>query len=348
MNIDLIEKDSYNRYMEPKEPTAPTRNLSPQQQVLAQGMILSQPDYTLQYQKNVANRTYDIRLTQRDMDQLAQRFKRDPKDLLGFGRQNILNIMRDGKLPTGEKGGRAERYVDAYLDLILKLDHAAFPPTPAGKVLSGIPPYVPDGLTDMGGDPTIDSAKRAREALVVNKKELFNLSRTFLYKMFKTQSSYPLNSDELKKFFIQHTAKFVYEQIPYDHENLAEHLKGTVPLHQVVKDKSGVCRHHALYTQVLLEVLGITSRISKSDLYEGGKHLGPHANNIVRINNKWHVLDSTNPDVKDGQGEIFLRPVPESNADEHKEHFWSFKLRDGRTRSYRTRDNMYYRIQKAA
>jgi len=107
-----------------------------------------------------------------------------------------------------------------------------------------------------------------------------------------------------------------------------------------------VCRHQALYVQVLLQSLGLTSQLLKCNL-DGYSHVA----NLLRIDNKWHVLDVTNPEKgEDGKLKVFIRQIPEieNPYKDDLEHKWQFpaKKKDGTigSRVYQLRRNMFYRI----
>lgn len=56
-----------------------------------------------------------------------------------------------------------------------------------------------------------------------------------------------------------------------------------------------VCREMGLLTQVALEDAGFTARLAGGNLYRGGVKVGEHAWNEVKLDGKWHIVDTTNP-----------------------------------------------------
>ena len=79
---------------------------------------------------------------------------------------------------------------------------------------------------------------------------------------------------QVKNFIVQWVAYYVHDKMPYDYKNLGPvNPFKSVPLTQIQEDKQAVCRHHALYTQVLLQAFGITSRLLKCNL-DSGKDVG--------------------------------------------------------------------------
>ncbi len=56
-----------------------------------------------------------------------------------------------------------------------------------------------------------------------------------------------------------------------------------------------VCREMAFLTQVALEDAGFESRLARGDLMKKGKRVGGHAWNEIKVDGKWHIVDTTNP-----------------------------------------------------
>jgi hypothetical protein len=246
-----------------------------------------------------------------------------------------MKIAGDTELSSVEKESRLERYLDAYINLIVKIDHVDYPPS---DDVQGphVPEYIPDGLRDMGSDLRVDESKRSREKIIVDKKEIYGQCKDFLLNMLGRNLS--------KEEMVKQVAHHVHTKMKYDYKGEAlPELGKSIPLAGFMEKKLGVCRHHALYTQVLLQQLGMTSRLLKCN-FNGI----PHGANLVRINNKWHLLDVTNPAKGEAPGDIiFLKPIPESNIDLNKETYvWKLSASRGEFRTYKSRNNMYYRIRK--
>jgi hypothetical protein len=56
-----------------------------------------------------------------------------------------------------------------------------------------------------------------------------------------------------------------------------------------------VCREMAFLTQVALEDAGFKARLVRGDIKKNGKRIGGHAWNEVKIDGKWRMVDTTNP-----------------------------------------------------
>jgi hypothetical protein len=320
-----------------------------QERALANGMLHSELNKISSYKDTPQGRIHSTDFDGQDFKSLVEKFKNNPKDCLAVARENLLSIKKDTRLSHNEQVDRIKRYLDAYFNLQIKLDHEAFPPSE--QVIKGIPDYIPDGLSDMGSDPSIQPGLRTREKLRVNKQEIFEQSKEFFFSIFSYDfSSLPPQekNERIKKFIAKRTGLYVYKTLSYDHkdEGLPMFSTHSTPLSGYADRKLAVCRQQALYTQVLLQAFGLTSRLVKSDVSFNGKNFGPHVNNAVRIEGKWYVMDTTNPEqINLQQSDIFIKPVPETDIDLNKNVYkWSFANAFG-TREYITRNNMHYRIR---
>lgn len=326
-------------------PNMPT--LSVNERALAFAMFNNRNNSITQYSVDPTDGNRVVQsIADNDWSALVSKFKSDPKDAIATARLNILSIQQDTKLPEPDRIARIERYVRAFLDLQVKLDIAAFPNVAVPQ--SGVPAYVPHGLIDMGSSNSQDPNRRAREMLHVDKRRMFAQTIQNIVKYFSTPND-ASSSDAAKLSVIKNVAALVYNSMPYDAASAATYTttKGVVGVHEAFNERLALCRHHALYTQVMLQALGITSRLFKCDAEIGRGVFEPHAANLARVNGVWYILDATNPDSKEGIGEIFMIPMNVANADpatlNGKE--WSSVRNDGRTWRYRPRNDMYYTIQ---
>lgn len=318
--------------------------LSLQQEALVFGMLHgrnSLTDYTLAPN---GSRIHNFRLESRGFDHLAMMFSTDSKLYSAYARQNLFAINSDPRLSPREKQGRIRRYVNAYLDLIPVLDRKAFPPS-LTQIRRGIPDYIPDGLTDMGSDPRLEANVRGREKIRVDKRSIFRQARPLFYEIFSSNLDEG-NSDKAKMYTTQRVADFVYQNMPYDHSSEAfRNPNHSVPLGAYFEKRLAQCRHHALYTQVLLQAFGLTSKLMKTDISFKGEPLAPHVNNLVRINYRWYLLDTTNPEHTHGQPKVFIKPLPERDINLNT-NTYTWRIQDGNgIRTYLSRNNMYWKIE---
>lgn len=331
----------------------PLQTLSLNQRVLCFAGLREEDEAVLGYAIGKrGDRVHTKVTTDKDTRAVAEKFKRDPKEFLAYCHQNLMRLKLDPNIDQSERGRRFNRYLDNYLDLVIRLDRAAFPPS--DQLYKGIPEYIPDGLSDWGSDDEPDPSRRSREKLRVNKREIFNQARPLFEHLFSLDRR--VYSDEkIKQIMVDEVARYVYNLVNYDWDDKAHRNPlHSVPLSDVADKRLGVCRHQALYTQVLLQALGISSKLLKSELIVDGKNIGPHVNNLVRINGKWHVLDVTNPeefrDPTTGQrsARVFLKPISDSSIDLnnlYKSYQWEFREATGKKKGYKARKNMYYKIR---
>lgn len=320
-------------------------NLTDQQQVLAYAGLNQDRNATTSY---VINRTTgaiqrSFHTDPKDDEAVIAAFRQSPKDFLADCRANLMRMGKDQNLQPARREKRQHRYIDNYLDMIVKLDRAAF--QPSSVVQKGIPEYIPDGLSDMGSSEETDPDLRSREKIRVDKKQIFDQTRSLFYKLLSLDPD--ASSTSVKTEMVQEVARYVNEQMHYDYKGEAvQDPDMSVNLGHFMKKQLAVCRHHALVTQVLLQSLGLTSRLMKSNVSFDGDRAGAHANNLVRINNRWFLLDSTNPEHSRTSGEtVFLKPVPQLHIDLNANKYkWEFQT-GSHTRTYTSRSNMNYRIR---
>jgi hypothetical protein len=321
-------------------------NLTLQEKVLATGMLYTTNATTEYGSGEDGTRIHSHKFNKPEWKALTREFQENPQNKLAYARNNLLAIMKDKNLPIEERQERVKRYTDAYLALSLKLDHQAFPPN--ARVHMGIPEYIPDGLSDMGSDSTTTPSTRSREKIRIDKAEIFERAKPLFYKIFSTEMDSAVTSEQWKKSVVAKVAQFVYESMPYNHSR-SEHPMASfrsVNLAEITDQRLSVCRHHALMVQVLLQEFGITSRLMKTDVVFDNKKPGKHVNNAVRIEKKWYLLDATNP-IKNSQENqrLFIAPLPETSLDLNSQVYaWRFDETNGRTRTYTSRANMYWRI----
>lgn len=326
-------------------PNMPTLGVN--ESALAFAMLKNRDNSIIQYSVDPTDGKRILpSLSDTDWPALVSKFASDPKGAIATARLNIFSIQQDTQLSEPDRKARIERYVRALLDLQVKLDIAAFPNVDTPR--SGVPEYIPHGLIDMGSDQTQDPSRRAREMLHVDKQRMFAQTMQNFLKYFSSPLENSSN-DTAKLAAVKGVATTVYNAMPYDKAESGTYTasKDVVGVHEVFNERLALCRHHALYTQVMLQALGITSRLLKCDFDTGKGVFESHAANLVRVNSKWYILDATNPDSKDGVGEIFMIPLNETDVSlatlSGKE--WSSQRNDGRTWRYRPRNNMHYTIR---
>lgn len=292
-------------------------------------------------------------LSPSDMQELLEHFRKDPKKACATVRVNLIRITRDTSLSEEQRKDRLERYLKAFLEILPKLDRYAFPAGSPDTVLKGVPTYIPDGVSDMGGDPEVDPHARSREKIRVDKHLSYEKALSELQDALWALKDTPLDpsSDGVKIFLAKHVMATVYRSMPYDTKNQAILPRDrSIRVDEFVnaQEALSVCRHIAMETQLRLQALGLESRLLKCTM--DGE---PHVANVLRINGQWYLIDSTNPEIdpiNPKQGKPYARPI--SLTDEPVQT-WILdryvRSPDGTTVmkkpiTYQSRNNMYYRI----
>lgn len=342
-----METKAYHFESEP-QPNYP--ELSLQEKVLAEGMLTEQKSNSINYQLDSDGSKIVSAMAENKMRYLVAKFKHDPKETLAYGRLNLLSIEADKRVQDkNDRDSRVKRYLSAFLDLQIKLDKFAHPPDDV--VHNFVPTYIPDNLTDMGSDRNVDPRNRSdREKIRINKSEIFRKAKP-LFEQIYTEDLDGKDLREWKESVVKKVAMFVHDSMPYntEHRPHSSVYGRSIGIVEIIDSRLAVCRHHALMTQVLLQSFGLTSRLLKCDVaFDADRYLSAHAANLVRIDNQWYLLDTTNPDVKDGKKDVFLRKITEKDIDLNtKKYYWEFiRNKDGKKYRYQSRDNMYFKVSK--
>lgn len=319
-----------------------------QQRVLAKAMLDERPDGVSRYFVDATGVKNLTTISNEEFPTLVQKFRDNPKDVLAQARLNLLSISRDNRLAKLEKQDRIKRYINSYVGLQVILDQLAFPPD--NVLRNFVPSYVPDNLTDMGQNPQLDPRVRSREKIRVDKSKIFYKAEKLFVNIF-SQDYNGVSLERWKTYVIKRVAHFVHAEMPYNYkpQSRLSAFGRSVRMDEVYDQKLAQCRHHALMAQVLLQSFGITSRLLKCDVsFRDGDALSPHAANLVRINFKWHLLDTTNPDEYNGQGEIFMPEISERDIDfKRNSYSWRFpRKKNNQVVTYNSRNNMYFKITK--
>ena len=111
----------------------------------------------------------------------------------------------------------------------------AFPPDGPEVVHEGVPTYIPDGLSDMGGDPRVDPKTRNREKIRIDKTESYKKSFDDLKEIFWKCRDYigDLSGAEIKFYLIDHVMSDVYREMPYDHINGGVPTRGSGKINKI-------------------------------------------------------------------------------------------------------------------
>ena len=204
---------------------------------------------------------------------------------------------------------RAPRYLDASLDLEIRMDHEDGH-VAAGEFV-GIPDYLVDGYTDLG----VAQGKSSREAIVVDKKGLSAELRAW-----KESSVAGIARDETLSApladRLRSTASALRESLGYREERFGSTRgAGTVLLSDCVHRRTVSYRHLALLMQLMLQEQGLGSRVVKGVLRLYGLK-GRHAWNLVSDGPRLALVDATFADgdapfvaVGSSLGEVYARAL---------------------------------------
>jgi hypothetical protein len=278
------------------------QELSVQEHALAAAMVHKVGNATLGFVLDQYGAPQHLipKLTETNLTWLVRDFARDPKETLAWARESLFAINTDTRLSATVRRERLSRYIDAYSDLTIKLDHAAFPNTQPGVVQSGVPEYIPDGFVDMGRSRTTDPTHRDREQILVDKRAILTKYKPLLTEIFMTDYS-AVTLGQKKRDMADKIAQAVYFSMPYSTEAADNLGGGLVPLSQL---SEGVCRHQGMVFQVLGQAVGLKMRQMKALL--GNVY---HSTDVMRIDGRWFLYDVTNPDyVINRGGEKEWRP----------------------------------------
>jgi hypothetical protein len=297
-----------------------------------------------------------------NMDVLALEYRNHTIETIKKMRTKTAEITLKMK-QEGKPDDEIKSVIQEFLDVQILLDAKAFPPDDIVRL--HVPSYVPEGMSDMGSDKETDPKKRhGREKIRVDKAKMFEKSIDTLFDIFTQEHVLTGMSPKDRELWITRAiSDHIHKNIKYDYQNklaVRMHTPGaSILMGGDIKElKLGVCRHHALDSQVLLQALGVDSRILKSEFSSDGKYFGPHANNLVHIEGEWYLLDTTNPE-SDGQTPphdiVYLKrlPEPDGSAPEintnTRDYEWELdKMESNGTikkRKYKSRNNMYTRIR---
>ncbi|HSX05106.1 MAG TPA: EDR1-related protein [Candidatus Saccharimonadales bacterium] len=247
-------------------------------------------------------------VTTAEFNQLIGNFATDPVGSLTWARDALFAISAEQHVPEADRSQRLSHYLDAYFDLTIKLDQAAFPADAPGTHHEGIPSYMPDGFVDMGRDPAHDPAKREGEQLWVDKHEILTKYKPLLTRIFEHDYS-DMTPAERALSMGYSIAREVYQSIPLP--KIVDD-KGSIGLGgdkvKLSEITEALCRHRALLFQVLSQAVGLNTRVIKGPRM--GRKVENHAANFLQAGDKWYLFDVSNPYATDGpDGEQTLLPA---------------------------------------
>lgn len=346
-----------------------------QEIILAKAMILGYQEggkeeqafgFTTSFQQQGPDRVFNFEVKDTELDTLVESFRADPVRGQRICTENIIGILKDPRYTPEAREARARRYYDAYVNLLVKMDQIIFPETEEGKILQGVPDYIPDGYSDLG------KLRPGRERGRVDKKELYSLMKEDTLTILKDVASGKVPEGVDKRFYVLHRiTELVNTKLPYDEERVDEEIENgrSVMFGDLWRGGFGVCRHHAMYVQVLNQMFGIDSRILRNRTSQADRvpeealpyleqRGANHVANMVKIGDSWYLVDATRADVfPDGRKKQFIRVIPPEQNPGNGGRVFSFdnvrirgaiphKEKEFKPVSYIRIDDMHYRIKR--
>lgn len=319
------------------------KDLSLQQKALWYAALYKDPEAPVDYVLDKSKTLKKTIKTQKEVEILLKKFSSNPKDTLAYCRQAIQYISSDKKLSDAQRKERTSRYIDQYLDLIIELDQQSFThdnQKTYNGLVDGIPSYIPDNFVDMWSDYNTNNEYRNREKIVVNKQKLFAEAYQLLHKVLGTPWM-------TKRDIVNHIYYYVAQR-PYSHNTAQGSLWwNSVPLDEIIGNDDMVCRHKALWFQILVQTCGLTSQLLKCTVKFWNTDRESHVANLVRVDYKWYLVDPTAPiEGLDGKVRYAINPIKEKEINVNKQTYtWYVGENIKKPRTYVSRNNMYYQIK---
>lgn len=219
---------------------------------------------------------------------------------------NPLEAIRviNASIKSIESAEKRERYIAeaVTLETITERDHVStfdfLPGKNETKKENGIPPYIFDGFVDMGLISN-EAIRGAREKLVVDKQKLKN-------KLCDAKLRLADNNGNIAA----RAWRFVRRNMCYSPafaEWVSEkYSAGCIGIDKYINQREGICRHFAVFYQLVAQEAGLKSSIERGLGPEGNMH----AWNIANENNNFFLVDATKRIRQKGEGNIIMTLSP--------------------------------------
>lgn len=265
---------------EPSRPTGPGE-LTAQHASLVRAVALHRADYLHRsyYRDPSTGQRMAHPLEEKEWSQFAACWAVEPIACIRAMNAAIAEL----RTPT-----RIRRYLEAAVELETLMDRGA-PRAPEGRVFSGIPPYIMDGYTDMGRNPS-PTVRRGREKIRVDKARL---KPWLIESRWRALAFDPALPELLAGFY-----EVVRRSLRLD-EARVRHLSvdwgdRSIDLSRFLDDGIGLCRHLSILYQLCLQEAGIPARVVKGTLRLFGMG-GRHAWNLAWHRGRVALIDVTLP-----------------------------------------------------
>lgn len=282
---------------------------------------------------------------------LALRGEAAPTDPYDIMRAESMRMFDE--YPALNEADKAKR-LDSFFRGIESHDRKKYPDM-SGTVAQGVPQgYIPDGFRDMGSiDSLVPSERFDRTMNYVDTYPTLHQHKQLFAFIFDNVNpkDFQMANGELvyQQTIISNIAREVSMTMPYG-EPVVSERGGLLPLSTAVP---AVCQQQALVAQVLMQALGIRSRLSKNffatnaDIEKYGIDAagGDHVSNVVTmhdgVEDRTYMLDTTNPQLgKDGGWSFGFFRMKEKNS----KGAWIVNEAQGGRRTYQEHGNMNWTI----
>lgn len=186
---------------------------------------------------------------------------------------------------------RIRRYLEAAVELETLMDRGTRR-APVARVFSGIPPYIMDGYTDMGRNPS-PIQRHGREKIRIDKERL---KAWLVATKWQALASGPTLEELLAGFY-----EAVRRSLSFDESRVRDLSREgddrSVNLSRFLDDGVGVCRHQAILYHLCLQEAAIPGRVVKGSLQVCGL-TARHAWNLAWLGGRVALVDVTLPTSK--------------------------------------------------
>jgi len=275
-------------------------------------------------------------------------FRKKPQLAHACGRDNLIAVINDKRCPESEKDYRLSRYYDAYVSLLVKLDHKAFPDTGYYNPQYGMLKYIPDGFSDMGSDNKVIRTPHDREKIRADKGAVYQQQKVAMLDLLKIVARKRKEDPnyDFKQYMAEYIGSYVHNLLAYDYkQNLIPNPMMSIRVSDIFNQGKGVCRHIALSSTVLLQLMGIESRYQKVLVNSENSRNSPHAVCLFRSKGNWYLLDPTwiFMDEKRKINRVVMERLPTNTDRFDRNTKWNFRKNDY-TWSLSPHNDIYWRI----
>jgi len=255
--------------------------LTAQQASLVRAVALNRADY-LQgsyYRDPATGERIAHSLEENEWSRFAARWAVEPIACIGAVNRAIAGLRTSARIG---------RYLEAAVDLEALMDRGTLR-APQGRVLAGIPGYIMDGYTDMGGNAS-NTVRRGREKIRVDKGRL----KPWLVESRWRALAYEPSPEELLAGFYEAVRRSLSPDESRVKDLCCDWAEKSINLSRFLDAGIGMCRHLSILYQLCLQEAAIPARVVKGSLRAFGIE-GRHAWNLAWLGGRVALVDVTLP-----------------------------------------------------